>query len=432
MRRVSAFLLAAGLLAAGPLAAGLLAAGLVLAVAHPAAAAPPSSDPNTAARYAAAWLARQVNDAGFIPQAANPATPNLSVSVQAVPALASARVGGEQVDALLAYLGEHVGDVAAPTGTDDPAALGYLILAAVAGGLDPAAFGTPAIDLVTRLSATQRSDGLFGTADATFDGAFRQGVALLALDAAGVANASGVAWLEDQQCDDGLWTAFRTDTTQPCPPVDPTTFSGPDTNSTALAVLGLQTQGATSPAEVGVAALETVRNNSGGWGFLAAADQPIDANSTGVVLAALRTATGAPDAAATTALLGLQAGCDAPAADRGGIAFQAAPGGALVPDALATVQSIAALAEVPLPVIAPAISDDVPTPCRSAPVTTSGFTGSTPAAPATTSAVADTNAAAGEELPRTGALTGPLAFTGAGVLTLGSACLGASRRRRRG
>ena len=110
----------------------LLAAGLVLAVAHPASAAPPSSDPTTAARFAAAWLAHQVSSTGFIPQAANPANANLSVSAQAVPALAAAGVGKSQVDALLAYLGHHVNDLVASAGADDPAALANLILAAEA------------------------------------------------------------------------------------------------------------------------------------------------------------------------------------------------------------------------------------------------------------------------------------------------------------
>ena len=142
---------------------------------------------------------------------------------------------------------------------------------------------------IARLLATQQPSGLFGTADPTFDGGYREGLALLALHAAGVANASGVAWLEGQQCDGGLWTAFRADPAQPCPPVDPDTFTGPDTNSTALAVLGLYAQGATAPATVGAQALVGVRSVEEGWAFLAASNQANDANSTGLVLEGLRT-----------------------------------------------------------------------------------------------------------------------------------------------
>src|SRR5207253_6785224 len=142
--------------------------------------------------------------------------------------------------ALLAYLGRHVDDMIASGGADNPAALATLILALKAGGAQPTAFGMPATNLVARLVATQQADGLFGTADPTFDGAFREGLALLALHAAAVVNAAGAKWLEDQQCDDGSWTAFRSDTAKPCPAIDAHAFTGPDTNSTALAALGLQ------------------------------------------------------------------------------------------------------------------------------------------------------------------------------------------------
>src|SRR5260221_14325570 len=149
----------------------LLAAGLVFAVAAPAMAAPPSSDPTTDARDAAAWLAAKVNSSGFIPQAANPANPNLSVSAQAVTALAAAGVGKNQVTALLGYLGNHVDDFVAAAGSDDPGALAYLILAAEAGRADPTAFGPSNADLVSRLGSTQPASGLFGSADPAFDGA---------------------------------------------------------------------------------------------------------------------------------------------------------------------------------------------------------------------------------------------------------------------
>ncbi len=418
MRRVAAF---------------LLAAGLVLAVAHPASAAPPSSDPKTAARLAAGWLGRQVNDAGFIPQSANPADANLSLSAQAVVALASAGVGRQQVDALLAYLGLHVDGFVASAGADDPAALASLILAAKAAGADPTAFGTPSTNLVSRLVATQQGNGLFGTADPTFDGAFREGLALLALHAAGVANAAGVTWLRGQQCDDGLWTAFRTDTAQPCPPVDPATFTGPDTNSTALAVLGLQAQGATTEAANGIAAVKAARNAGGGWGFLARADQGTDANSTGLVLEAVRTVAGAPDAPGTAALLGLQVGCTAPAADRGGIAFQPGAGGELAPDALATVQAIAALAQVALPITSASIADELPAPCATAPTTTVaplGATQPTTTATTTTGVTSVAAARAAAELPRTGTPTAPIALGALCALAAGGACLAGACRRR--
>jgi LPXTG-motif cell wall-anchored protein len=415
----------------------LLAAGLVFALVAPVAAAPPSSDPRTDAQDAAAWIASQVTAAGFIPQAANPSAPNLSLTAQAIPALAAAGVGKTKIDAMLTYLGAHVDDFVVSGGVDSAGSLAYLVLAATAAGADPTSFGTAHIDLVTRLQATQQASGLFGAADPTFDGAFRQGLALLALHAAGASSASGVTWLQQQQCADGSWTAYRSDVSVPCPAVDPATFSGPDTNSTALAVLGLHVQGATTASAAGVAALNAVRNPSGGWGFLARSDQATDANSTGVVLEALRTVNGTADAAGTAALLALQVGCTADAADRGGIAFQPGAGGKLVPDTFATVQATPALAQVALPVTAGSIAAGVPTPCAAAATTTTTVevTGSTtttsppvvivdatpPTTPVTTTA---------EQLPRTGSSTVPLVALALGLVGVGAAFLGGSRRRR--
>ncbi len=396
----------------------LLAAGLVIAVASPASAAPTSSDPKTAARDAASWLAAQVNAKGWIPNAANPAQPNLSLSAQAVTALAAAGVGKTKVDALMQYLGQHVNDFVVRSGSDDPAALAYLILDDVATGANPSA-------LVTRLLATQQGNGLFGSSDPTFDGAFREGLSLLALHAAGTSNSAGVTWLEGQQCADGSWTAFRANTATPCPPIDPVNFTGPDTNSTALAVLGLHAQGATTQPANGVAALKAVRNSGGGWGFLARSDQATDANSTGEVLAALRTVDGAPDTKGITALLALQAGCAAAPADRGGIAFQPGSGGKLVPDGLATAQATPALAEVALPITAATIAATVPTPCASTAVTTQGSGVST-----TTVAVRAAGTGA-NELPRTGGSSISLVLFATAAFA-GGLALAAGKQKQRG
>jgi LPXTG-motif cell wall-anchored protein len=420
----------------------LLAAGLVLAVAAPAPAAPPSSDPTVDSRDAAAWIASQVNASGFIPQAANPANPNLSVTVQAVTALAAAGVGKTKVDAILGYLGHHIDDLVVVGGHDDPGALGYLILAAKAGGDDPASFGPAQVDLVARLVASQQVGGLFGVNDPTYDGAFREGLALLALHSVGIANAAGVTWLEDQQCAGGAFTAFRADTTVACPAVDPNTFSGPDTNSTALAVLGLHAQGASAPASSGVAALNGARNANGGWGYLGSSDQSTDANSTGLVLDALRAVNGSTDSAGLTALLALQVGCNGDAADRGGIAFQPGAGGALTPDAYATVQATPALAGVALPITAATISTDVPTPCAPPATTTTtvvstttvAATGTTVASSGTTAPASTTTTAsavnAAAELPRTGTSSGPFAIVAVCLLAVGLLFVGGTRRRR--
>jgi hypothetical protein len=375
----------------------LLIPAMALLSATPAASTPPSTEPSTAAGFAAAWLAHQVNDQGFIPQAADASKPNLSSSANAVLALASARVGRAQVDALLAYLGGHVNEFVTKGGKDAPGALSLLIMDAVASGGSPADFGPNHVDLVTRLKSTKQPDGLFGADDPTFDGAFRQGLALLALKAVGQSDAGALDWLAGQQCADGSWTAFRGDTNVACPPVDANTFTGPDTNSTALAVVGLNAHGRTSEATKGANALLAVRNAGGGWGFLSASDQPTDANSTGVVVSALRAVNGAQDAKGVAALLALQVGCDAASADVGGIAFQSAPNG-VVPDVLATAQAIPALANVVLPLTSTNISSTLPAPCAAVAATTTTTSESAP----TTTTAGPPNQVAGGQLARSG------------------------------
>src|SRR5262249_46254818 len=140
MRRVASFLLVAGLVVGG---------------AQRAHATATSNDPHAAARDAAAWLAGQVNDKGFVPSSTDPNAPNLSVTVQGVEALAAAGVGKTTVDAILAYLGKHIDDYVIQGGEVSPGAIADLILAARAAGVDPTSFGSPPENLVTRLLSTQ-------------------------------------------------------------------------------------------------------------------------------------------------------------------------------------------------------------------------------------------------------------------------------------
>jgi len=395
-----------------------------------ASAAPRALGPQ-AAQFAGQWLASQVNDQGFIPQAADPSTPNLSATAQAVIALAAA--GNSKVDSVVTYLGAHVEEFAVNNGSDDPGALAYLIMDAVIAGQDPTSFGTAQTDLVARLQATQQPDGLLGASDPSFDGAFRQGLALMALKTVGITDTAGADWLAGQQCANDLWTAFRADTSTPCPAVDPNTFSGPDTNSTALAILGLQAQGRTAPTADGANALMTVRSTGGGWGFLARSDQPTDANSTGLVVSALLAATGAQDSQGTDALLALQADCGADPADVGGIAFQDLSSG---PDVLATVQATPAIAGAVLPLTQPPAFFTDAAACASP---TTPATGTSAGASAETSAGTDAPSTStaptpvqGEPLARTGN-SSSAEVTGALVLVLLGAVLvqRAEARRRR-
>jgi LPXTG-motif cell wall-anchored protein len=396
----------------------LLAAVLVCAGAAPAFATS-GSEPKPNAGDTATWLEHQVNSQGFIPQATDPSKPNLSASAQAVTALASARAYKTTATALASYVDAHVDDFVVHSGLDDPGALAYVILA-------DASLGRSTSTLVTRLLATQQPSGLFGAADPTFDGAFRQGLSLLALHAAGTSNPAGVAWLEGQQCADGLWTSFRGDTATPCPAVDPVTFAGPDTNSSALAVLGLIAQGVTSVARGAITALDAVRNAGGGWGFLASRDQATDANSTGLVVSAIRTVTGASDARGLAALSRLVVGCTGASADMGGVAFQPGTGGKLVPDVMATVQALPAISNAALPLVSVTFGS-TPTSGCAPPTSTTTTPVTVASASSTTTTVAPVAAA---ELPRTGSSSAALVVVGVLFLATGLAIGGGVRRRR--
>lgn len=124
--------------------------------------------------------------------------------------------------------------------------------------------------------------GLFGTADPTYDGVWRQSLALLAEHTEGITPADkAVDWLAGQQCSDGAFPAYRADAAKPC---DTKTLT--DTNSTAAAVQALAALGGHDDVTAkAVEWLKSVQNDDGGWGY--SAGSPSDANSTSVVIGAL-------------------------------------------------------------------------------------------------------------------------------------------------
>lgn len=124
--------------------------------------------------------------------------------------------------------------------------------------------------------------GLYGTTDPTYDGVWRQSLALLAQHTVGVRPAAkAVDWLTGQQCASGAFPAYRADATAKC---DAKTMV--DTNNTAAAVQTLAALGG-HDGETGraVSWLRSVQNKDGGWGYTAGGAS--DANSTSVVIGAL-------------------------------------------------------------------------------------------------------------------------------------------------
>jgi LPXTG-motif cell wall-anchored protein len=417
----------------------LVVAGLSLLPVVPAAAATSHAQARStitpsASAAAAAWLAAQVKPDGFLALPATPTTANLGLTAQGLLSLAAAGLAKPQVDAMETYLSAHVDDYVVLGGADQPGPLAYLILDALATGNDATNFG--GADLVTRLEATQQPSGLFGSQDATYDGAFRQGLSLLALHGVGVDNPSGATWLSDQQCADGGWTAFRADTSVPCPAADPVTFAGPDTNSSALAAEALNALGVT-PAHDPVAWFTSVRSTGGGFAYLGDPTQAADANSTGLVTQALLALNGSPDTAGIAALEAFQAGCTAAVADRGGLAFQPPSTGDLVPDEVATVQGLWGLSGQVFPLIEPTIAATTPAVCEATSTSTTTTT-TTPVSAATSTTVAVVPVAEGSgpaagtagELPRTGASTEPLLVVGFLLTAAGSGLVIGARRRR--
>ncbi|SHL07365.1 prenyltransferase/squalene oxidase repeat-containing protein [Actinacidiphila paucisporea] len=206
----------------------------------------------------------------------------------------------------------------------------------------PIALADTTAPAATTAAAPSRGD-LYGTADPTYDGVWRQSYAEIAVARSGyLAGGPATAWLLAQQCPDGGWPSYRKDTAKAC---DPKTE---DTNATGIAIQALtlvQGPGSADAVSRAVRWLHSVQNADGGWSYNPGG--PSDPDSTAVVIGALgrdaSLARNAKGKSAYDALLGFQFGCDARPADRGAFGY---PGtdGKLTPNAKATADAIHFLA----------------------------------------------------------------------------------------
>jgi len=200
-----------------------------------------------------------------------------------------------------------------------------LALAAVAVGMDPAAFG--GVDLTALLEGSfDPATGLFGS------GPYDSGLAILALHAAGrTIPAEAIEGLLAYRLDDGSF-AFNGDRTP----------GAGDSNTTALAVQALIASGRADAVAPSIAYFRSTRNSDGGWTYQkpSAFGEETDANSTALVMQALRAAgeAGADWGEPGQALSPLQL-------DSGAFSFNASTP---ADNLLATVQVVPALAGIPL------------------------------------------------------------------------------------
>lgn len=181
--------------------------------------------------------------------------------------------------------------------------------------------------------------GLYGTTDPTYDGVWRQSLALLAQDTVDVQPAAkAVDWLTGQQCADGGFAPFRADVSKACDAKTPV-----DTNNTAAAVQALAALGGHDTATgKAVDWLKSVQNEDGGWGYMPGGAS--DANSTSVVVGALAAVGEKPadvrkaGKSPYDALLKLSLPCGDE--DAGAFAFQPDKKGALAANADATAAGV--------------------------------------------------------------------------------------------
>ncbi|MEU1892652.1 prenyltransferase/squalene oxidase repeat-containing protein [Streptomyces pristinaespiralis] len=166
-----------------------------------------------------------------------------------------------------------------------------LVVSAVLGlSAAPAAFAAPSAPSPT--PSVELPAGLYGKGDPTYDGVWRQSLALLAQDTAGVKPAdAAVAFLTGQQCAGGGFPSYRADTAKDCDAKLPL-----DTNASAAAVQALAALGGQDAVvDKTVGWLKSVQNEDGGWGYNPGGAS--DANSTSVVIGALAAAGEQPAAA---------------------------------------------------------------------------------------------------------------------------------------
>jgi hypothetical protein len=297
------------------------------------------------ARVAAGYVGSQQQSDGSIP-----AFSPVGSTADAIVSMVAAKSGGD-LEAALDFLEAEVTAGGAPT-------IGLkakVVLAAVAGGRDPANFGGE--DLIAAIVGSEQPDGRFGAGTPVFEHA----LALLALQGAGVQfSTQSVVWLAEAQCGDGGWQFD-----EPAGPGDNNHCfndqleSDPfqsDTNTTSLAiqVLAYIEESPPEPAVNPFKFLKKIRDDVfKGWGYSWDV-ATTDSNSTALVLQAYASQGLEPPKGSRRALRRLQYPVCSGKKRAGAFAFTWSDddgdghASRTAPDAGATIGGIQGLLEVPL------------------------------------------------------------------------------------
>lgn len=330
--------------------ASFVVAALAVALGPAASAA---TDAERRARAGVGYLASQQEANGSIP-----AFSVVASTAEAVASMVAARRGGDVIRDAIRFLTRRVA-AGAVTSVGQRA---QVVLAAVAAGRDPRAFG--GADLVAALRATERPNGRYGAGTDVYEHA----LAMLALAAADAGpSRAATSWLAGAQCRDGGWQnddppgpdddvhcVDRTD-----PAGDP--FAS-DTNTTSVAVQALRVgSGSARLARSPFDLFRALRDRQfGGWGYSWSFDTT-DANSTALVIQAYAAAGRPLPQGALDALEALQyRRCGASAyswTSDGTGGYRRTP-----PDVGATIEAIQGELRKPLPIRRHRVTRRAPTP----------------------------------------------------------------------
>jgi hypothetical protein len=283
-------------------------------------------------------------------------------TADAVSALVAARRGPRAIQQALDYLESNIDQA------DTIGEKAKLVMAAVAGGRDPADFGEE--NLVQDIVDSEQPSGRYGATTEVFNHA----LAILALAAAPGADPSSNAltWLVEAQCDDGGWQfdePRRQNEDEHCSGGEGDFFQS-DTNTTSYAVqaIAAHPQASAPPAASPFRFFREMRDpEKKGWGY----DRGFrltDSNSTALVIQAFVAAGKALPDGAMRALKRLQYRLCGEAPGAFPYSYEKQDDGTYEktpPDAGATIGAILGLLKKPLPVRSAQVTKPAPrkTPC---------------------------------------------------------------------